>query len=1107
MPIEIKDKSTGIISSATPDEINQIVGYSNLAGSSVHGLPVVISSAGEFERVGSGTISLFEDADTTSITVGSITIPVIIYSDDLTMGTSGGTVEIDGSTVTIADSGASTTVNGDTVVIGDSSSVTSSTTVNGKTINIGESGSTINMMGDVNNQLVTNLNVTDKLITLNDGGAVGSGNSVGIEVEENALATGYVKTKSDRNGWNLKAPNQTGIATVEIDSDDFTVDKTIVKGPTSGTDNKLLKSDGTNGRLIQESGITIDDTDNMSGVGTISSGTITSSGDVDAVNVSVTGKLETAETASRALTTDVNGDVTASAVTSTELEYLSGTTSNVQTQIDANETAINDHLADTTDAHDASAISNVASGNLASTNVQDSLEELQADVDTRALDSDLDAHTADTSAHGVTGDVVGTTDTQTVTNKTIVAADNTITTAASGNLTSTELNAALSELQTDIDTRALDSDLDAHVAATSAHGTTGDVVGTSDTQVITNKDIDGGTASNTSRLTVPKNTKANLDALTRKEATLVFATDQKTAYIDDGTNLSELGSGGQGGINYVDNYNLKLNDDGYSTYADAAGVNAVDGTGGTANITFARNTSTPLRGDADGLLTKDAADRQGEGVSYDFTIDDADKAKKLTISFDYLVSTDYADDDIRVAVYDVTNAQLIRVNGEDLKAKSLPGKHYAQFQTASNSTSYRLILHISSTNASAYTVNVDNVTVGPREVAYGSYFGDKYSANKLSVNVDNNGTTASAKTGEYSPEIWWDSITRDSTGIVSVDYTSLGLTSIPGFSAIPMPEGEGTNRVVNYYDATATSVKIRTQYWGSTTGPFLNDFDFSLEISKHGDDFNKGGQAMSEDLGGREVVVQGASNGGESITGSTDITFTEVEDSTASWTGTQFTTPEKGKYLVEGNIFISSSTTSDIYAFVDGTNHKTIGYGATRRHPFSAVVDLEKGEVLSIRMSSSATLSSSSTEHWIHIQKLASPQTMFETATVAARYTSDSGQTVASGGTIVYEDLDHDTHNAYDSSTGEYTVPVSGKYHVVANARTGSAVNLSLVIEVDGTMKAGSFNAGGDSSTPLVSTTLDLAKNQVVKIINNAGGSVTLVTAEYYNYFSIARIK
>lgn len=59
-------------------------------------------------------------------------------------------------------------------------------------------------------------------------------------------------------------------------------------------------------------------------------------------------------------------------------------------------------------------------------------------------------------------------------------------------------------------------------------------------QVLQNKDIDGGTASNTSRLTIPKNTKASLDALTRKEGTLVYATDQYALYLDNGSTLIEV---------------------------------------------------------------------------------------------------------------------------------------------------------------------------------------------------------------------------------------------------------------------------------------------------------------------------------------------------------------------------------------------------------------------------------------------------------------------------------------------------------------------------------------------------------------------------------------
>lgn len=79
------------------------------------------------------------------------------------------------------------------------------------TINIGNASSTVNIAGTTNYNNVTNYNVTDKLLTINDGGSAGSGSASGIEIEEDGSATGYVKTASDRNGWDFLAPNQNGI--------------------------------------------------------------------------------------------------------------------------------------------------------------------------------------------------------------------------------------------------------------------------------------------------------------------------------------------------------------------------------------------------------------------------------------------------------------------------------------------------------------------------------------------------------------------------------------------------------------------------------------------------------------------------------------------------------------------------------------------------------------------------------------------------------------------------------------------------------------------------------------------------------------------------------
>lgn len=68
------------------------------------------------------------------------------------------------------------------------------------------------------------------------------------------------------------------------------------------------------------------------------------------------------------------------------------------------------------------------------------------------------------------------------------------------------------------------------------------LVGIATTQVLTNKDYDGGTASNTSRVTLPKDTTTNINALTRKQATIIYDTTTDQVKFDNGTTLTALGT-------------------------------------------------------------------------------------------------------------------------------------------------------------------------------------------------------------------------------------------------------------------------------------------------------------------------------------------------------------------------------------------------------------------------------------------------------------------------------------------------------------------------------------------------------------------------------------
>ena len=190
--------------------------------------------------------------------------------------------------------------------------------------------------------------------------------------------------------------------------------------------------------------------------------------------------------------------------------------------------------------------------------------------------------------------------------------------------------------------------------------------------------------------------------------------------------LSSAGIGGSG-QNFITNGNAEVGaTTGWATYNDGT-AKPVDGTGGTVtNLTLGVTATNPIMGTESFQVVKAAANIQGEGISYDFTIDENSLARIQQVSFPIcIVSGAMAQGDWTLWIYDKTNGVMIQPVAYQFPsavvgANPLIYTVSATFQTNINSTSYRLIMHCATTSASALTWNFDNVNVGPQSLSYGS---------------------------------------------------------------------------------------------------------------------------------------------------------------------------------------------------------------------------------------------------------------------------------------------------------------------------------------------------------------------------------------------------
>lgn len=614
----------------------------------------------------------------------------------------------------------------------------------------------------------------------------------------------------------------------------------------------------------------------------------------------------------------------------------------------------------------------------------------------------------------------------------------------------------------------------------------------------------------------PKKTSAQRDALTGNvSGQILYNTDTLKLNQYNGTSWVDVGSG-EGGINYVSpNHDAEGGTSGWATYADAAAATPADGTGGSANVTWTQSSSTPLRGSYSFRLTKDAANRQGQGVSYAFTIAEADKAKPLNVSFEYRVSaaavagSDSATGDVNVYVYDVTNSTLIQPT-----PFKLPGgtgntwKYSGQFQASSSSTSYRLIFHVAGTNASAATYDFDSVVVGPQLQLQGAPVTDWVSYTPTGNWVSN--TTFSGfwrRVGESMHVRGRAVLTGAPTSAVFSYSIPSGYTIndsvMPGGSTSTNPigiamayddsGGSGYSRIEGIVVRnSSTSVTVAMLAGGTdeytTQVDQANPFtfasgdvvavEFSVPITGWGSNV-----VMSQDADTRVVVARAVGQPSSTTSGNVIIYGTESFDTHGAYDNTtgRFTAPLSGFYEVSHQANSTNTYVTSVYK--NAASDVLLGVVFSGVGGGSVVVQANAGDILDIRPSAT-TGTFSSSGGFVQFKRLSGAPVVAASEKIFALAYGDAAS-ASDGNPIIWPTVSVSTHGAYNVSTGRFTAPSPGLYRVQAAVVSSDAAR-QLYVNVDAvdTRLLGTTDSNGEGT---FTSTVNVLAGQVIDVRPDGG--------------------
>ena len=630
-------------------------------------------------------------------------------------------------------------------------------------------------------------------------------------------------------------------------------------------------------------------------------------------------------------------------------------------------------------------------------------------------------------------------------------------------------------------------------------------------------------ATGTAPFTVASTTQvANLNAATAGTAADLSAT---LAIAKGGTGQTTEGTA-RNALNkipdYITNGRAEVDTTGWATHNDAAATSPVNGTGGSSSVTFTRTTSSPIRGTGSFLITKDAVNRQGQGASYDFTIDTADQGKVLQIGFDYYVASGtYADSDQTVWIYDVTNSALIQPAASAILNAVGPQKWGGTFQTASNSTSYRLIFHTSSTSAVAYTVQLDNVSVSPQIVTQGAAITDwvAYTPTIVGFGTPTSVTFEWRRVGD-SAEIKGRFQSGTSTAVAASISLPNGITTdaakIPNNANVGEWKTNSTATSGFLFTGGATSNTLSLSIAGginqnngsaiAASGGWVIFNSFLIPITGWSSNVN-----LSSDTDTRVVALYRSTLTGTTLTNgaSTAIPFgTAGVDTHGAWSTDTYTVPVSGKYEVDTTIFLaaraySAGDVAQLRIEIAGSEVEKVYLknadttNTIRTMNGSGIWDMTAGQTIKIKVrvdnGSGDSAIDTNFPSSISVKRLSGPATIAASESVNFAATGSTTSFTTTGTALVPTTVTKNTHGMIASAT--LTIPVSGTYMFGANLSTTTATTyIQLWYSKNGAAKVQIASFQGSSTTynsVSGSKVLPLLAGDTIEFIGVASTSVT----------------